>query len=377
MKIAFYAPMKSPNHPNPSGDRRVARLLIEAFERLGHEVVLASELRTFCKDPDPVVQQDLKDQALAHAVTLISKWREQDVVTPDIWFTYHLYYKAPDHIGPLVAHALGIPYVIAEASHAPKRAVGDWVIGHEACEAALAQADQVLHMTHHDGVCLDQVVEPARLSYFPPFIDTRGFRAARNFAEKKMLRRNAGIFPDMTEYEPLLLSVAMMRPGDKLDSYRVLANSLANCLDHPWRLVVVGDGDARAQVETLFESLPMSRVLMIGQKKPEDLALLYRLSDIYVWPAIREAYGMAFLEAQASGLPVVAARVLGVPDVVDDGHTGFLGPEGDVEAFGWNIRRAIGVRRSMGRSGPPYVEEHHSIERAMKDLDLALEGAIA
>jgi len=43
---------------------------------------------------------------------------------PALWFTYHLYHKAPDHIGPVVARQLGIPYVLAEASYAAKQARG-------------------------------------------------------------------------------------------------------------------------------------------------------------------------------------------------------------------------------------------------------------
>ena len=52
-----------------------------------------------------------------------------------------------------------------------------------------------------------------------------------------------------------------------------------------------------------------------------------------VWPAINESYGMAMLEAQAAGLPVVAGRTGGVPDVVRDGETGDLCAIGDARAF--------------------------------------------
>jgi hypothetical protein len=55
-----------------------------------------------------------------------------------------VYYKAPDWLGPRIAKALGIPYVLAEATHAPKRAGGPWAIGHEATEAALRMASRVL-----------------------------------------------------------------------------------------------------------------------------------------------------------------------------------------------------------------------------------------
>ena len=69
---------------------------------------------------------------------------------PSLWFTYHVYYKAPDWLGPAVSAALGIPYVIAEASYAEKRAGGPWAIGHEAAAEAIAHARLVLSPSRDD-----------------------------------------------------------------------------------------------------------------------------------------------------------------------------------------------------------------------------------
>ena len=61
---------------------------------------------------------------------LLADWRaDPELPLPELWLTYHLYYKAPDWLGPAVRAALGIPYVVAEASVAPKRAggpLGQW-----------------------------------------------------------------------------------------------------------------------------------------------------------------------------------------------------------------------------------------------------------
>ena len=64
-------------------------------------------------------------------------------------------------------------------------------------------------------------------------------------------------------------------------------------------------------------------------------------AGIYVWPGYGEAYGLAYLEAQAAGLPVVAQDIAGVPEVVRDGQTGFLTPPGDVAAFASAIERLL------------------------------------
>src|SRR4030095_4370142 len=73
---------------------------------------------------------------------------------PQAWFTYHLYHKAPDWLGPPVSRALGIPYLVAEASHAPKRAGGPWDLGQRAAAAAIAAADAILVLNPTDRDCL-------------------------------------------------------------------------------------------------------------------------------------------------------------------------------------------------------------------------------
>jgi glycosyltransferase involved in cell wall biosynthesis len=68
------------------------------------------------------------------------------------------------------------------------------------------------------------------------------------------------------------------------------------------------------------------RVRSLGALPGGRLPALYAACDLYVWPAVREAYGMAMLEAQALGLPVLAGDEGGVADVVADGVTGRLVP---------------------------------------------------
>src|SRR5580704_10685344 len=129
MRIAFYAPLKPPDHPVPSGDRRVARLFLAALRHAGHQPFLVSRLRSFDATGDPARQARLARQGNRIAERLIACWRQAPHTAPGLWFTYHLYYKAPDWIGPMVAAALGIPYVVAEASFAMKRADGPWALG--------------------------------------------------------------------------------------------------------------------------------------------------------------------------------------------------------------------------------------------------------
>ncbi|HVL74030.1 MAG TPA: hypothetical protein VM434_19325, partial [Beijerinckiaceae bacterium] len=130
-RVAFYAPLKSPAHPIPSGDRTMARLLWRALDAAGFASDLASELRTFDPVGDRATQERVRDASFAEADALVARWRADP---PAAWFTYHVYYKAPDWIGPRVAAALDIPYLVTEGSWAGKRAGGPWALGHAGAE---------------------------------------------------------------------------------------------------------------------------------------------------------------------------------------------------------------------------------------------------
>jgi len=123
MRIAFYAPMKPPDHPVPSGDRRMARLLMAALRHAGHRVDIASRLRSRDGIGDPARQARLARAGATTAERLLRRYRAQPAADrPRAWMTYHLYYKAADWIGPAVSAGLGIPYIAVEASLANKRA---------------------------------------------------------------------------------------------------------------------------------------------------------------------------------------------------------------------------------------------------------------
>ncbi|WP_345772369.1 glycosyltransferase [Azospirillum baldaniorum] len=120
------------------------------------------------------------------------------------------------------------------------------------------------------------------------------------------------------------------------------------------------------------ESWAGEGVLILGQQDSDALAALYAAADLMVWPAVNEAYGMALLEAQAAGLPVVAGRTGGVPDVVRDGVTGLLPPVGDAEAFAAAIRALLddpGRRRRFGEAARRIAEAEHDLRNAVAVLD--------
>ncbi|MFV0473495.1 MAG: glycosyltransferase family 4 protein [Pikeienuella sp.] len=354
-RLAFYAPMKAPDHPNPSGDRRIARLLIEALGSAGWDVGLASRLRAHQREGDPAAQDMLFRQAERIVGKTLAGY-ERAGEAPAIWFTYHCYYKAPDLIGPAIARALSIPYVVAEGYRSRKRLEGPYARFAQASERALDAARVIFHLQPRglDALERDRPAGQALIG-LKPFLDP-GPEPAR--------RGRTG---------PLrLLSVAMMRPGDKLASFRALAAALC-ALTCDWRLDIVGDGRAREQVEALAAPFA-GRVVFHGRiDDPARMRDIHEKSDLFLWPGVNEAFGMVYLEAQAAGLAVIAEDRAGVREVV--APSGRLTPPGDAAAFAAAIDAFAADRAALAMAGAAaraHVRAHHGIEAAAAKLDETL-----
>jgi glycosyltransferase involved in cell wall biosynthesis len=354
MRIAFYAPMKSPHHPVPSGDRLMARLLIRALEMAGHSVEIVSEFRIHAGTPEAAAE------ALAMAEEelerLRRKWREEP--KPELWFCYHPYYKSPDLFGPAIAAEFTIPYVTAEASYSRKRDGMGWALFQKPVGEAIRHAAVNIAFTERDRKGLEDVFPEARIAGVKPFVDTALFEAVTPAPDPQRL-----------------VSVAMMRAGDKMESYKTLAAALRMIEDRPWTLGIIGDGPLRAEVEALFAGFAPGRIDWLGQREPEEIADQLSKSGIYVWPGCGEAYGLAYLEAQAAGLPVVAQATAGVPAVVEADMTGLLTPDGDIETYARAIAGLLDDqerRDVMASAARRFVLDERSLAGASHELDLIL-----
>lgn len=348
MRIAFYAPMKPPTDPVPSGDRLVARLLVEALARTGATVDLAARFRSYDRG-DGGRQARLEQLGARLAERLLQGYRRDPATRPDLWFTYHLYHKAPDHLGPRIADALGIPYAVAEASHAPKQAGGAWDLGFRAAERAIGAADRIYCLNPGDAACLLPVVRAsAVLAPLPLFIDTAPFR--RDGAARRAARRRLDEAFGFDAEAPLILTVAMMRNDQKLASYTVLAEALAGLGTRRWSLLVVGAGPAEALVRQALAPFG-DRVRLAGLLQGEALRDAYAGAGIFAWPAVKEAVGAVFLEAAAAGLAVVAGRSGGIATVLDDGVTGLVVPAGGAAAMAGALARLLDDPAEVRRMG--------------------------
>jgi glycosyltransferase involved in cell wall biosynthesis len=360
MRVAFYAPLKPPDHPVPSGDRRVAQLFLAALRTAGHDALIASRFRSYDRRGDPLRQARVATVGARLAARFVRRCREAPQTAPELWFTYHLYHKAPDWLGPQIADVLRIPYIVAEASNAPKQASRSWAVGHQAAERAIRRADAVIGLNPADRECvLPLLRDERRWVTFKPFIDAASYPG--------QLCVRAG--------PPRLIAVAMMRYGDKLASYQILGDALSRLLDLPWSLEVIGDGPARRDVEDALHSLA-ARVTWAGEIAPMEIAQRLASADLCVWPALNEAFGMALLEAQASGVPVVAGGAGGVSEIVVHGVTGLLVPPNDAPAFARAVRSLLvdrSRRAALAEAARRRVRAEHDISSAARRLNAVLD----
>ena len=172
----------------------------------------------------------------------------------------------------------------------------------------------------------------------------------------------------------------MMRGGRKAESFRLLARALERIQYVPWHLLVAGDGPARPEVEAAFAALGAAgRVAFLGLRSPPALWGIVSACDLFVWPALGEPIGMAMLEAQALGVPVVAGGTRGAGDVVVHGAGGWLAPEGDAAAFAGAVEKALidpAALAAAGVAARTRVRARHGLVAASRELDRWIREAV-
>jgi len=137
------------------------------------------------------------------------------------------------------------------------------------------------------------------------------------------------------------------------------------------RLVMIGDGSLRPEIEAVLRSANAERSVWLPGSR-DDVPSLMRAMDMFVLPSIAEGISNTILEAMASGLPVVATRVGGNPELVVEGKTGYLVPPSDPEAMASAIlaySRDETKRLAHGQEGRRRAVERFSIDRMVGEYD--------
>ena len=199
---------------------------------------------------------------------------------------------------------------------------------------------------------------------------TAGLRARTCRRSRTVVIRNAvdvtgAPVAQLAGRPPLVVSVGRLKePKDFESLFRAAAR-----VDGDFRLRVLGDGPDRPALERLLAELGLEqRVELAGDADdvPEQLAG----ADVFVLSSRSEGLPMSILEAMAAGLPVVATRVGGIPELVDDGRTGLLVGAGDVDALAEALQRLVDdpeLRRTLGAAGRERAEAAFDLERFRRE----------
>ncbi|MEX0912727.1 MAG: N-acetyl-alpha-D-glucosaminyl L-malate synthase BshA [Gemmatimonadota bacterium] len=208
-------------------------------------------------------------------------------------------------------------------------------------------------------------VPPDRITVIPNFVDMKTYDRGRYPCHRKFLAGPG---------EKVVMHISNFREVKRVrDVVRIFA---AIQREVPSRLVFVGDGPDRQAAADEATALGVSaQVVFLG--KQDSVAELLACADLFLLPSASESFGLTALEAMASGVPVVATRVGGLPEVVEDGVAGHLGEVGDtagmaaagaailrdpdtVARYGAAARKAA-ERFSVGRVVPLYEEYYQQV----------------
>jgi glycosyltransferase involved in cell wall biosynthesis len=145
--------------------------------------------------------------------------------------------------------------------------------------------------------------------------------------------------------------------------------------------LIVGDGAERSYLEDLVRQMHLEgHVIFTGNISNDQMPFVYADSDIVILPSLKEATSIAGLEAMASGRPVIATAVGGLPEIVDDGVTGLLVPSRDPRALASAVLCMIQCPElvsSMGQAARRRVAQEFSWERVAQETVKVYELAMA
>jgi N-acetyl-alpha-D-glucosaminyl L-malate synthase BshA len=298
----------------------------------------------------PLFEHQPYDLALATKMAAVADNEKLDLL--------HVHYAIPHSISAILAresikdhrrlpvittlHGTDITLVGADRSYLP------------ITKYALEQSDGVTAISNYLKQATIEHFSFDRIEVIPNFVCPDEYKPKIDCDLRELLT------PDGS---PVLVHVSNFRPVKRpVDCVEIFARVLKKAKA---RLVMVGDGSERTNCIHRARCLGIEDQCMFVGKQPNIVDYLCA-SDVLLLPSEQESFGLAALEAMACELPVIASRVGGLPEVVDDGETGFLSPVGDIEKMADDVIRLVSdrkFRRQMGRAARASAIERYSTHK--------------
>lgn len=322
----------------------------------GHQVRVVAEAP--CPEPDmrTILLPSLKPgrinlPALAYVVRQAAQQFKPDVVHAHYVSHYGLLAGLARLRAPLVMSVWG-----ADVEVFPKSAVN-----RAALRWTLSQATSVTATSQYLARVTTQFLRPGQAVSVVPFgVDPELYQPARS------PRSPSRLLVSNKHLEPVYGGDVLIRALTQLPAAEA---------------VLMGQGSFRQELETLAHTLGVHhRVRFSGALEPRDVRNLLQQGALAVYPSRRESFGVATLEASATGVAVVASRVGGLPEVVREGHTGILVEPEQTEALVEACAHLLAhptQARDMGMAGRQWVLERYTWDRSLDAMEEVYVQALA
>jgi phosphatidylinositol alpha-1,6-mannosyltransferase len=291
--------------------------------------------------PTGIQQMPPRASRVAYALTALAVAFTRQV---DVVFCGHLYMAS---VAALVARLKGSKLVIQT------HGIEAWPRPSRVQRAALEAADLVLCVSRHTraAVLSWAAIAPERVLVVPNTV-----QEVFTPGESLELRAALGL-----DGKRVLLTVGRMDSRERYKGYDRVIAAIPELIaeGHDVHYVVIGDGDDRARLEMLAREAEVTeRVHFLGAVGPQGIVEAYRMADLFVMPSTGEGFGIAFLEAMASGTSALGLTVAGARDALADGELGIAVTEPELlSTLTWALERpkpnghalAAAVRARFGR----------------------------
>jgi sulfoquinovosyltransferase len=268
--------------------------------------------------------------------------------------------------GWFLSRIFHIPLIMSYHTHVPiyvrsylPRAFGisriaEWLtwrlvrLAHGFADLTVVTSPQILEEFQHHRI--------PRCDVWQKGIDTTRFHPS--FSSTDMRTRMTG--GHVSDF--LIVCIGRLGSEKRVKDLRDILDALPDA-----RLCIVGTGPQEAELQAYFNN---TRTVFTGQLTGVELSQAFACADVFCMPSDSETLGFVVLESMASGVPVVAANAGGIPNLIDDGKTGYLVPPGDTAAFVDRLRRLQtqpNVRADMALAGRQETERW-SWESSMSKL---------
>jgi glycosyltransferase involved in cell wall biosynthesis len=227
---------------------------------------------------------------------------------------------------------------------------------------SLARADKVRVISTATEKLVRENSKHTEFYRFPTFTDIDMFKAEAD-----------------TSYEPVIMYAGWLY---KLKGLQFLIEAWSRLQDkYPaFKILIVGDGPYRAELEEKVKKLKVKRVEFVGWKKLHEVKELMRNCYAFILPSLSEGLGRVLIEAAMLRKPAIGSRVDGIPDIIQDKKTGYLVEPGNIDDIEDKLDSLLGnpeLARQMGEAGREFVEDKFSTEKYFKEYIRMIDDRIS